>query len=71
MAPEQRCSVLKSFFVSPQMLGSLGQRFSICQQLLEQVTHTMSVLCLIPYQVHSYPEQEDRVVGASPFFLLQ
>lgn len=71
MAPEQHCSVLKHFFVSPQMLGSLGQRFSICQRLLEQVTHTMSVPCLIPYQAHSCPEQEDRVFGASAFFLLQ
>lgn len=30
--------VLKSFFVFLQMWGSLGQRFSTCQRLLEQVT---------------------------------
>lgn len=31
-------SLLKSFFVFLQMWGSLGQRFSTCQRLPEQVT---------------------------------
>lgn len=54
-------AVLKSFFVFVQMLGSLGQRFSICRRLLEQVTLPhIPVSYLTPYRAHSHGEQEIR-----------
>lgn len=61
-------SVLKSFFVFLQMLGSLGQRFSICQRLPEQVT-----LALYLYRTSLHAELtavKSRRLGRFQHFLV-
>jgi len=65
--PRVVLSVLKSFFVSLQMLGSLGQRFSICRRLPEQVT--LPSACTIPHSLQgSRPRRAGDLVDLSISF---
>lgn len=60
-------SVLKSFFVFLQMLGSLEQRFSICRRLPEQVT--LPYTCTIPHPLQgSQPWRAGHSVDLSISF---
>lgn len=53
--PANAALILKSFFVFLQMLGSLGQRFSICRRLPEQVT--LPYTCTIPHSLQGSQPQ--------------